>query len=367
MRYSSLYSYVWQNLFPSEYINRILNKIDSSKEKKEKIARMKTIAEEATVLCFLFYTRKMLADGASATKDTVDILKELNIDKFRLGKTEFSGRNKNVVLGDKLAEKLLHLLSDDVKALLSNTKYFSQIIDHYKEVRNDERLYNYLFDQAEAKLKLRKFFESEKPRLNSFGNIVNQVFEAYTFASTIKWYEKKGWVIQIISPVFKKKKIFKLKFTTKGAPNKYSYVICEKDGKKCQIRHQLRVATKSYSEKSKYRANICCDISILNDLDLSQYSTDTFLPNKDLISFGEVKHMSAYAELVAGFIGMVHELQPKKLKRIRNKGWVMNEHISPYLNVSGLLYPTAKGLDETIKKRKYDVDIYHYENKISQI
>ena len=83
------------------------------------------------------------------------------------------------------------------------------------------------------------------------------------------------------------------------------------------------------------------------------------------IAFGEVKHMSAYAELIASFIGLVHELKPEKLKRTRSKKWTMKENISCFLYVSGILYKTAEGLVETIEKRKYDVDIYSFSNPMN--
>jgi hypothetical protein len=223
----------------------------------------------------------------------------------------------------------------------------------------------YLFDQQETITSLKNFFKEEKTSLNSFGNKVNQTFEAYTFAETIKRYQNNGWIVKIHNPLIKKVSVFRLKFTTRGAPRNFSYVSCEKGENKCQIRHQLRVSTKAYSSTNKYPANICCDVSIIKDIDLQFYSTNNAVPNKDLISFSEVKHMAAYAELIAGFIGMVHELQPKRLKKIRTTSWTVDCHMSPYLNVSGHLYGTAKGLYETIEKRKYDIDIYHYEKKIN--
>ncbi|HSR89073.1 MAG TPA: hypothetical protein VLK22_01560 [Candidatus Udaeobacter sp.] len=222
----------------------------------------------------------------------------------------------------------------------------------------------YYFDQEFAKQGLKEFFKDEKTNLNSFGNKVNQTFEAYTFVQTVKWFKDNGWLVQIVNPKMKGRRIFNLKFSTRGAPSKYSYFICKKNGLKYQIRHQLRVSTKAHRDKNLYRSNICCDVVIMNDVDLESYSTDTALPNKDLISFGEVKHMSAFAELVAGFIGMVYELQPGRLKKIRNKKWRMENHLSPYMNVSGHLYNTAKGLDETIKKRKFDIDIYSFDNPL---
>ena len=220
---------------------------------------------------------------------------------------------------------------------------------------------NYLFDQEKAKKELLKFFKKEKTNLNSFGNKVNQTFEAYTLIKTVEWFKNNGWSIRIINPKINGSKKFNLKFSTRGAPSKYSYFICDKDGKRCQIRHQLRVTTRAYKEKNKYDSNICCDIVILDDVDLNDYSTDRALPNVNLISFGEVKHMSAFAELMAGFIGMVYELQPDRLKKIRTKKFIANDFISPYMNVSGYLYKTAKGLNETIEKRKYDIDIYSNE------
>lgn len=224
----------------------------------------------------------------------------------------------------------------------------------------------YLFDQEETINSLIKFFMDEKASLNSFGNKVNQTFEAYTFAETIKWYQLNGWAVKICNPVTQKEERFRLKFSTRGAPQNFSYVVCEKDSIKCQIRHQLRVSTKAHSFRdNEHPANICCDIAIIKDTDLQNYSTDQAVPNSILLSFGEVKHMSAFAELIAGFIGLVHELQPKRLRRIRLKKWNSGDHISPYLNLSGHLYGTAKGLAETIDRRKYDIDLYHYEKKIN--
>lgn len=222
----------------------------------------------------------------------------------------------------------------------------------------------YLFDQVQAIGVLKEFFKHEKPNLQSFGKTVNQTFEAYTFAATIKWYQENDWSVSIWNPRFGKKRVFRLKFSTRGAPDKYSYVVCSKGDKLCQIRHQLRVATRAHNDKNNHRANICCDIVIVGNKDLTDFSSDEALPNCELISFGEVKHMSAYAELIAGFVGVVHELQPERLKSIRRKGFLGTEHIAPFLNVSGFLQKTAMGLKETLIKRKYDIDVYDHENKI---
>lgn len=216
----------------------------------------------------------------------------------------------------------------------------------------------YLFDQVATKKALKHFFKNEKPKISSFGSTVNQTFEASVFADCIKKYQTNKWVVAIKNPVINKRQAFRLKFSTRGAPSGYSYALCEKGAEECQIRHGLRVSTKHHKNKNASPANIVCDIAIIKNVNLESFKTNDALPNDQLISFGEVKHMSAYAELIANFIGMVHEIQPKRLKRIRLKTWKQSEHVSAFLYVSGLLYSTAKGINLTIEQRKFDMDIY---------
>lgn len=223
---------------------------------------------------------------------------------------------------------------------------------------------DYLFDQTQAKDDLSQFFIDQKDEINNFGNAVNQTFEAYVFAKVIKWYSSAGWNVAIINPEINGEEVFKLKFNTRGKPANYSYATCHKDERIRQIRHGLRVQTYSYRQTNTNSANIVCDIVVMKDLNIDDYSTDSALPNDEMVAFGEVKHMSAFAELIASFLGLTHELKPEKLKRIRIGKWQRTDDICCFLNVSGLLYPTAKGITETIEKRKYDIDIYSFENKI---
>ena len=68
--------------------------------------------------------------------------------------------------------------------------------------------------------------------------------------------------------------------------------------------------------------------------------------------------MSAFAELVAGFVGMVHELQPERLKRVRKRDPAEVTHPSPFLFVSGKLWQTAEGMLMTIQRRRYDINLF---------
>jgi hypothetical protein len=101
-------------------------------------------------------------------------------------------------------------------------------------------------------------------------------------------------------------------------------------------------------------------VAVIADRDLSGFSTYDFIPNGELVTFGEAKHMSAFAELVASFIGLVHEVQPERLRRVRTKRrkTAPKLHPAPFLFVSGRLLYTGEGLTATIVRRAYDVDVY---------
>lgn len=223
---------------------------------------------------------------------------------------------------------------------------------------------NAWFDQNEMKTRLVGLFKDEKPNITSFGNTVNQTFEAFVFAALTSWYKQHGWKVSFVHPsrVEKglkgmKQQLF-LKFSTRGRPGNYTYAVCEKGNFTVQIHHQLRVATRHHRTSNTTPANICLDVAVIEELDVADMSTNDAIANRQLVTFGEAKHMSAFAELVAGFIGMVHEMQPQRLRASHLKD-DERDHLPPFLYVSGQLYRTAQGVVETIQRRKYSLGIYN--------
>jgi hypothetical protein len=211
------------------------------------------------------------------------------------------------------------------------------------------------------------FFAEERADLGRFGSTVNQTFEAYVFAETLSWYRNQKWRVKLVHPLDEQKKRRKhchLKFSTSGRPGNYTYASCTRHKQVIQIRHQLRVATKHYLPTNRYPANVCLDVAVIVDCDLESFTTKTPLPNDKLVTFGEAKHMSAFAELIAGFVGMVHEIQPGRLVAHSRASPL---HLSPFLYVSGWLNGTALGLKETIDQRAFDVNIFSVDNKLSDV
>ena len=212
---------------------------------------------------------------------------------------------------------------------------------------------------------LSNFFDKNKQDLSHFGNTVNQTFEAFVFATVVKWYANNGWKVEFKHPKSNKNRV-SLKFSTRGRPNNYTYVLCSKDNEKIQIRHQIRVATRAHLAGQVPPANVVLDIAVIDNQDLRKFSTDDYIDNAALITFAEAKHMSAFAELVANFIGLAHELKPEVLGpvRLRVGGITSPDHPAPFLYVSGYLYPTAAGLINTMKDRGYDIDVWDYQTGV---
>jgi hypothetical protein len=216
-------------------------------------------------------------------------------------------------------------------------------------------------EKGKLQSRLAKFFTENKSDIQQFGSTVNQTFEAFVFASTVKWYVNHNWSVKFKNPR-SNSKFVKLKFSTRGQPSLYTHALCTKDNQKIQVRHGLRVATKYHRSGLAYPANVVLDIAVISDINLSKHKTNDYVENSNLITFGEAKHMSAFAELIANFVGLAYEMLPNKLNRIRvlSGQSPQSEHPAPFLYVSGYLYPTAQGIFETIKDRGFDIDVYDY-------
>jgi len=74
-------------------------------------------------------------EGTKAASEAVDIFKKLGVPKMNIGKKEYFERNDNVLEGDRLYDFLLDSIqSHELKKLISNSNYYSEIIDRYKNV-----------------------------------------------------------------------------------------------------------------------------------------------------------------------------------------------------------------------------------------
>jgi hypothetical protein len=67
----------------------------------------------------------------------VDIFKELGVEGFSFGKKFFSGRNENVIMGDKLCDKLLETVGKEAQDIIKETEYIYEIIEKYEKIKKE--------------------------------------------------------------------------------------------------------------------------------------------------------------------------------------------------------------------------------------
>lgn len=229
------------------------------------------------------------------------------------------------------------------------------------------------FDQQLAIGTLTHFFKDDGGKASDFGRRVYQTFEALTFAQTIKWYKDKNWTITIINPGTGKKNEFRLKYSTRGDTKNFTYAMCtnpDDPSEVVQIRHQIRVATAYNTRKkpSSLWANIVCDVAVLQDRNYDYIAGNMHVENNRLITFAEAKHMDAYAELLAAFIGLVHELQPWRLAHdVKKRRAQYAHHPKPWLNLSGVCMATAEGIKYTIVQRGLDIEVHDSRRPLNRI
>ena len=133
-RFAAINSYVWNIFFPGSSLNKHLRKFETQKQREQELKRLKSLVNEASIAVLIFFLKKFFNDGTEAAIKAVDTFSEFDVQGFQIGSKYFSGRNENVLAGQRLAELLLETIDDKVLIdLINNSKYSIQIIDRYNK------------------------------------------------------------------------------------------------------------------------------------------------------------------------------------------------------------------------------------------
>lgn len=144
---------------------------------------------------------------------------------------------------------------------------------------------------------------------------------------------------------------FRVKLSTRGHPADYSHVVCERGASVFELHSNLSVF--GGRDSGVY----CVDVAVVNSgvvpTKKSKKGSD-ILNNAELISFAEAKKLVIYPMLLAQFVGIVHEILPKFLKK--NKQYCLgDDHLHPALIALGNLTPNAKDILRSFHRRKYKI------------
>jgi hypothetical protein len=165
----------------------------------------------------------------------------------------------------------------------------------------------------------------------------------------VQHYRAYGYKTSIQNPTGTRE--FRVKLSTRGHPADYSHVVCERGASVFELHSNLSVLG------GRDSGIYCVDVAVVNPgvvpTKKSKKGSDT-LKNSDLISFAEAKKLVIYPMLLAQFVGIVHEIKPKFLRR--NKKYCLgDDHLHPALIALGNLTPNAKDILRSFDRRKYKI------------
>ena len=202
---------------------------------------------------------------------------------------------------------------------------------------------------------LYSFFNRNDVAIENNSKRLCYFFEMACYSRILHYYRNQNFILKP-KCLKKNKGVFKFKFTASGIPNNYSF---------------FRISRNIENSEQKREYDIRSNMSVCSSFDNCTYVPDIVvskasdendierIEKQNLITFCEVKYLKPYPEMLANFIGTVHELTPDLLggpdKRI-------GEHPAPTLMASGHSSENVNEISKGMRKRNTVNFALNYEN-----
>jgi len=194
--------------------------------------------------------------------------------------------------------------------------------------------------------------------LTSAFNTYAQRFEAYCFLEEFKRLKAAG-----LAPVLRNPggaKYVVLKFYTRGRPSKYSHCEFVVRGEHIEMHHNLKI--RSFHAGSPGAVDpepgFHLDLAFIR---ADSIVNDNWVSSGDLLSFVECKHMPAFPELIASFLGLVHEVMPRYLSCKRASWFTRRRLRRPTLMTSRFPSIGARSVWKTVSARGLSLGFVRYD------
>ncbi len=207
---------------------------------------------------------------------------------------------------------------------------------------------------ADFEKELVTFANKYKTIIHDHSDKISDYFEISCYNMIIKYYEHRGYKMQVRNLKGGK---FKYKCSPNGHLENFSYfcAMIHNGGNSEDVFYIFHNATVQSAHDKKVFTSP--DI-VVSKVDKSRYTDDhyqtkmklSYLPNADVITFCEAKHLSPFPELMLNFIGTVNELKPLCLTE---NGYDTVDHIAPSLMMSGSESKPCKTIRESLERRYF--------------
>jgi hypothetical protein len=199
----------------------------------------------------------------------------------------------------------------------------------------------------------RKFVESHGLFLRRNGPRISSLVEISVYNSIVQYYESLGF--QVAGQNLGPKRSFKYKLTATGLAENHSYFTAKKEAVTFHILHNIRIQSAHHDH-----LYITADVVVTNQngattLKLKNGRRHSFVANPDLITFGEVKHLNPFPEVLFSFTGLVLEFMPGFV----NKSYAISDtgdQLCPVIAFTGPASAHAEDIQEALTDR-YGINI----------
>jgi hypothetical protein len=207
-------------------------------------------------------------------------------------------------------------------------------------------------NHAQFEQEIRDFANKYKTIVVNQAKRTSDYFEMTCYNYIIRFYENNGYEVSVENLQSGK---YRYKCSPSGIQSNYSHFLVSKKVKsrKRNFEIQHNVAIQSSHDDEIFTTP---DISIIQKGKVKYtkeyYDTKTtfsYVENKDLISFCEVKQFNPFPELLFNFIGVVNELKKEYMTDEGKEE--LTPHIAPSLMISGKPNKQTKRIRLSLEKK----------------
>ncbi|WP_054312003.1 hypothetical protein [Mesorhizobium sp. 1M-11] len=206
----------------------------------------------------------------------------------------------------------------------------------------------------EIEKSLKAFINSHAVQFHQLAVRETALLELGALTMASEHYRLAGYTVTVENAI---NGLFVAKLSSRGYPYNFSWFQCVKGDELYEIHSNLSVMG-AHKDGAVYVVDVAVVVGSDQVPKEKPKTAWVALDNAALATFAEVKKLVVYPMLLAQFIGIVHEITPSKLKKLK-PGTPTDEHFNPSLITLGYLTKTSSKALKGFAKRKFRVCVVH--------
>ncbi len=199
---------------------------------------------------------------------------------------------------------------------------------------------------------LARFVRRHRTTFDTLSTRQSALLELGAMVGVQEHYRSRGFEIKVMNPG--RLAEFRVKTSTRGAPWNYTRIRATRNDRAVDIHMNLMV--RGAHDDGVY----CVDVGITKAGSVPSSKGAAkwqCLGNKHLRSFAEVKRLVVYPMLLAQFIGIVHEVKPRFLRKPARRWYGSRRHPPPTLIALGHFSANSDSIVRHYEHRGFQVNV----------